>query len=115
MNGNEKKTKKSIPVKEHRWELLPKIKLGLEDLVKKNPECMELSELSKKLEKIIELREKSIDQEKELKLQKIIGLKERNAYLDKLIQIDKLGNENNWIDSDDILSEIFKILASKEE
>lgn len=96
--------------KENRWELLPEIQAGLEELLEQNSQNSEIKNLLKALEKLVDLKNKVNEQESSLKLGKLIILRERNVYLDKLRKIEEFGDKEDWKDSDGILNQIKSLL-----
>lgn len=99
--------------REKRWELLPKVKLSLDDLLVKYPEGKQhrkIKKLQKDMEKMIELRDKINKQMDILKFEKVISLKERNVYLEKLREVEEYGENLDWKDESGMLSEISNLL-----
>ena len=76
--------------KKKRWELLPKIKQGLDELSNQNKNNPKIKALQLALDKMINMKNHLSKQENDLKLGKLIALRERNAYLEKLRQIENI-------------------------
>ena len=87
-----------------RWELLPKIKQGLDELSNQNKNNPKIKALQLALDKMINMKNNLAQQENNLKLGKLISLRERNVYLEKLRQIEEYGENLDWKDEEGFLS-----------
>jgi hypothetical protein len=96
--------------KKKRWELLPKIKQGLDELSNQNKNNPKIKALQLALDKMISMKEHLSKQENDLKLGKLIALRERNAYLEKLRQIEEYGENLEWKDEEGFLDQINNLL-----
>ena len=96
--------------KKKRWELLPKIKQGLDELSNQNKNNPKIKALQLALDKMINMKEHLSKQENDLKLGKLIALRERNAYLEKLRQIEEYGENLEWKDEEGFLEQINNLL-----
>ena len=96
--------------KKKRWELLPKIKQGLDELSNQNKNNPKIKALQLALEKMINMKNHLSKQENDLKLGKLISLRERNAYLEKLRQIEEYGENLDWKDDEGFLNQINNLL-----
>lgn len=99
----------------HRWTLVEKLQKELNDLLEKNSDNLEIKEMKKKLDKIVELKQKVDIQNGNLKMLKVLAMQERNAYLHKLNEIDDYGNNLNWADPDQYLHEIYYLLNDNDQ
>jgi hypothetical protein len=97
-------------LKDKRWELLPGVKKGLEELYLDSNNNQEIKNLIDNTEKLKEMKEKLTKGEENLKLRLLISSRERNVYLEKLRKIEEFCEEKNWEDSENILKEIYDIL-----
>ena len=93
-----------------RWELLPKIKQGLEELSNQNKNNPKIKALQLALDKMINMKNTLSQQENNLKLGKLISLRERNVYLEKLRQIEEYGENLDWKDEEGFLTQINTLL-----
>ena len=93
-----------------RWELLPKIKQGLDELSNQNKNNPKIKALQLALDKMINMKNNLAQQENNLKLGKLISLRERNVYLEKLRQIEEYGENLDWKDEEGFLSQINTLL-----
>ena len=96
--------------KKKRWELLPKIKQGLDELSNQNKNNLKIKALQLALDKMINMKNHLSKQENDLKLGKLIALRERNAYLEKLRQIEEYGENLEWKDDEGFLEQINNLL-----
>ena len=96
--------------KKKRWELLPKIKQGLDELSNQNKNNPKIKALQLALGKMINMKNHLSKQENDLKLGKLIALRERNAYLEKLRQIEEYGENLEWKDDEGFLDQINNLL-----
>ena len=95
---------------EKRWELLSKIEEGLNNLLETYNNNKKLKAYKKKLEKMKNLKEQLSKQEQDLKLANIVTLRERNVYLEKLRNIEEIGDEKDWEDEEGFLQIIQDLL-----
>ena len=114
MNGEESnresiKDNNNIEQKK-RWESLPKIKQGLDELSNQNKNNPKIKALQLALDKMIQMKNTLSQQENNLKLGKLISLRERNVYLEKLRQIEDYGENLEWKDDEGFLSQINNLL-----
>ena len=109
-DANENTNKSNDEQKEKRWELLPKIKQGLDDLSNQNKNNPKIKALQLALEKMMVMKETLTQQENNLKLGKLISLRERNVYLEKLRQIEEYGENMDWKDEEGFLTQISSLL-----
>ena len=86
---NSESTQKNNNDQKKRWELLPKIKQGLDELSNQNKNNPKIKALQLALDKMISMKNTLAQQENNLKLGKLISLRERNVYLEKLRQIEE--------------------------
>ena len=93
-----------------RWELLPKIKQGLDELSNQHKNNPKIKALQLALEKMINMKTTLDQQENNLKLGKLISLRERNVYLEKLRQIEEYGENLDWKDGEGFLKQINDLL-----
>ena len=93
-----------------RWELLPKIKQGLDELSNQNKNNPKIKALQLALDKMINMKNTLSQQENNLKLGKLISLRERNVYLEKLTQIEEYGDNLDWKDEEGFLTQINTLL-----
>ncbi len=93
-----------------RWELLPKIKQGLDELSNQNKNNPKIKALQLALDKMINMKNTLSQQENNLKLGKLISLRERNVYLEKLRQIEEYGENLEWKDEEGFLNQINNLL-----
>ena len=93
-----------------RWELLPKIKQGLDELSNQNKNNPKIKALQLALDKMINMKNTLAQQENNLKLGKLISLRERNVYLEKLRQIEEYGDNLDWKDEEGFLTQINTLL-----
>ena len=96
--------------KKKRWELLPKIKQGLDELSNQNKNNPKIKALQLALDKMINMKNTLSQQENNLKLGKLISLRERNVYLEKLRQIEEYGENLDWKDEEGFLTQINTLL-----
>ena len=96
--------------KKKRWELLPKIKQGLDELSNQNKNNPKIKALQLALDKMISMKNTLAQQENNLKLGKLISLRERNVYLEKLRQIEEYGENLDWKDEEGFLNQINTLL-----
>ena len=96
--------------KKKRWELLPKIKQGLDELSNQNKNNPKIKALQLALDKMINMKNNLAQQENNLKLGKLISLRERNVYLEKLRQIEEYGENLEWKDDEGFLDQINNLL-----
>ena len=95
---------------EKRWELVNKIEEGLNNLLETYNNNNKLKAYKKKLEKMKNLKEQLSKQEQDLKLANIVTLRERNVYLEKLRNIEEIGDEKDWEDEEGFLQVIQDLL-----
>ena len=95
---------------EKRWELVSKIEEGLNNLLETYNNNTKLKAYKKKLEKMKNLKEQLSKQEQDLKLANIVTLRERNVYLEKLRNIEEIGEEKDWEDEEGFLQVIKDLL-----
>jgi cell shape-determining protein MreC len=95
---------------EKRWELVSKIEEGLSNLLETYNNNTKLKAYKKKLEKMKNLKEQLSKQEQDLKLANIVTLRERNVYLEKLRNIEEIGEEKDWEDEEGFLQVIHDLL-----
>lgn len=95
---------------EKRWELVSKIEEGLNNLLETYNNNTKLKAYKKKLEKMKNLKEQLSKQEQDLKLANIVTLRERNVYLEKLRNIEEIGDEKDWEDEEGFLQVIQDLL-----
>jgi cell shape-determining protein MreC len=95
---------------EKRWELVNKIEEGLNNLLETYNNNTKLKAYKKKLEKMKNLKEQLSKQEQDLKLANIVTLRERNVYLEKLRNIEEIGDEKDWEDEEGFLQVIQDLL-----
>jgi hypothetical protein len=95
---------------EKRWELVNKIEEGLNNLLETYNNNTKLKAYKKKLEKMKNLKEQLSKQEQDLKLANIVTLRERNVYLEKLRNIEEIGEEKDWEDEEGFLQVIQDLL-----
>jgi cell shape-determining protein MreC len=95
---------------EKRWELVSKIEEGLNNLLETYNNNTKLKAYKKKLEKMKNLKEQLSKQEQDLKLANIVTLRERNVYLEKLRNIEEIGEEKDWEDEEGFLQVIQDLL-----
>ena len=95
---------------EKRWELVSKIEEGLNNLLETYNNNTKLKAYKKKLEKMKNLKEQLSKQEQDLKLANIVTLRERNVYLEKLRNIEEIGEEKDWEDEEGFLQVIHDLL-----
>ena len=93
-----------------RWELLPKIKQGLDELSDRNKNNPKIKALQLALDKMINMKNNLTQQENNLKLGKLISLRERNVYLEKLRKIEEYGENLDWKDEEGFLTQINTLL-----
>ena len=95
---------------EKRWELVNKIEEGLNNLLETYNNNTKLKAYKKKLEKMKNLKEQLSKQEQDLKLANIVTLRERNVYLEKLRNIEEIGDKKDWEDEEGFLQAIQDLL-----
>jgi hypothetical protein len=95
---------------EKRWELVNKIEEGLNNLLETYNNNTKLKAYKKKLEKMKNLKEQLSKQEQDLKLANIVTLRERNVYLEKLRNIEEIGDKKDWEDEEGFLQVIQDLL-----
>ena len=95
---------------EKRWELVSKIEEGLNNLLETYNNNTKLKAYKKKLEKMKNLKEQLSKQEQDLKLANIVTLRERNVYLEKLRNIEEIGEKKDWEDEEGFLQVIHDLL-----
>ena len=95
---------------EKRWELVSKIEEGLNNLLETYNNNTKLKAYKKKLEKMKNLKEQLSKQEQDLKLANIVTLRERNVYLEKLRNIEEIGDKKDWEDEEGFLQVIQDLL-----
>ena len=95
---------------EKRWELVSKIEEGLNNLLETYNNNTKLKAYKKELEKVKNLKEQLSKQEQDLKLANIVTLRERNVYLEKLRNIEEIGDEKDWEDEEGFLQVIQDLL-----
>ena len=95
---------------EKRWELVSKIEEGLNNLLETYNNNTKLKAYKKKLEKMKNLKEQLSKQEQDLKLANIVTLRERNVYLEKLRNIEEIGDKKDWEDEEGFLLVIQDLL-----
>ena len=108
--NSESSTQKNNNDQKKRWELLPKIKQGLDELSNQNKNNPKIKALQLALDKMITMKNTLTQQENNLKLGKLISLRERNVYLEKLRQIEEYGENLDWKDEDGFLNQINNLL-----
>ena len=91
---------------EKRWELVSKIEEGLNNLLETYNNNTKL----KAYKKMKNLKEQLSKQEQDLKLANIVTLRERNVYLEKLRNIEEIGDEKDWEDEEGFLQVIQDLL-----
>ena len=102
-DSNSETAQKNNNDQKKRWELLPKIKQGLDELSNQNKNNPKIKALQLALDKMINMKNTLSQQENNLKLGKLISLRERNVYLEKLRQIEEYGENLDWKDEEGFL------------
>ena len=109
-DSNTETNQKNNNDQKKRWELLPKIKQGLDELSNQNKNNPKIKALQLALDKMISMKNTLSQQESNLKLGKLISLRERNVYLEKLRQIEEYGENLDWKDEEGFLNQINTLL-----
>ena len=101
---------------DQKWKALNSVLIEINTIQSQSQQNSEdnynLNEMKDRLIKIKDLKNNTEKDDHSLKLEYLTLMRERNVYFEKLKKIKSIGDENQWTDSEGLLSLIGEIIDS---